>query len=392
MIPRRILFIRNLGTQYDILHTFFDSFKAALERQGAVVQSVLANDNDISPLLDKIYELQPHFLLGLNGPQNTEGMLANDFMNIPLVCWIVDSSSHYEGLSKSKTVITIFTDQKSADTMRQRGAAHSLHLPHAFNPAILTDPAAPRRYPIVFTGTAMDPKVYVKRFESKFPPEAVQALLNAANDVLSIPGLSFQTAFAAVAKQHSDHFHPLSKKQLNKCLLDFEYYIRALDRVRLLNALKDYPVHIFGSSADESSWENLLEIKNGHYTLHPGVPFLEVVKIMQQAEIVLNSCPSFKYGAHERIFYGIGAGAAVLTNRTPWIESHFTEGHDILLYDSQFPEKTASLIGKVLSNNNFRISMVRAGQAKILKEHTWDMRARQFLQMIAPILDELKSH
>ena len=51
---------------------------------------------------------------------------------------------------------------------------------------------------------------------------------------------------------------------------------------------------------------------------------------MARSKIVLDATSKFPHGAHERIWYGMAEGAAILTDRSTYMEQDFTHGADIL--------------------------------------------------------------
>jgi spore maturation protein CgeB len=102
---------------------------------------------------------------------------------------------------------------------------------------------------------------------------------------------------------------------------------------------------------------------------------------MKNAQIVLNSSPMFKTGAHERIFYGLGLGATVLTNETPWNQEHFSK-EELLTYPSGDPKLVYDKIADLLNHPNQLKEMAFKGQKKVLERHTWDIRAKQLLKLI----------
>lgn len=104
---------------------------------------------------------------------------------------------------------------------------------------------------------------------------------------------------------------------------------------------------------------------------------------MKNSQILLNSSPMFKLGAHERIFYGLGCGALVISNETPWLNDHFINGEDILMYQVKKLPEMNQKIKYLLNNKEERISCTRKGQNKVLLHHTWDVRAKELLNILS---------
>ena len=56
------------------------------------------------------------------------------------------------------------------------------------------------------------------------------------------------------------------------------------------------------------------------------LPFAKSLSLMAESKILLNYCKIFTHGAHERVFYGLSRGAAVLTDPSAFLEEDFTRG------------------------------------------------------------------
>lgn len=203
----------------------------------------------------------------------------------------------------------------------------------------------------------------------------VQATVNVLND----PNLPYQKALEDLMTQEPSFWGPLSPSDVNNLYISLDLYVRACDRIELLKSLEGLPVHIFGNKQGKAEWGDFLDLKKGDYTLHPAVDFPQSVEIMKQAQIVLNSSPMFKTGAHERIFYGLGSGAAVLTNQTAWIRDHYLENEEILLYDLKNKCEIRQKIEELLFHPEKLEQIAQRGQEKVMKQDTWDQRAGSLL-------------
>lgn len=134
---------------------------------------------------------------------------------------------------------------------------------------------------------------------------------------------------------------------------------------------------MWGHSWRKGDWEYYLKGFD-HITLHEAIDFKDSIEIMQQAQIVINSSPRFKYGSHERVFYGSIAGALVLSN-----------------YSLFLPNQTFSYIpGNWNSIKNMEMSpkeiilLASEQQQDILKNHTWEQRSLELLKQIKKLQRE----
>lgn len=377
----KIVVFKNQVAQYDVLHYFRKSLSDAFERRGIQVELIDISNLTKEELFCLIFKGSPDFTFAINGLQPLKGdQFLSDELQIPHIAWLVDSAHYFDQMGKGALNILISPDQYSADLHQSWGSSHSFFLPHGFEASFVTKPEEKRPFPIVFLGTLIDPIHIHESWKQSLPLNYVEELIQAANDVLKDPTLPYQKALENVMTKDKSYWSRASLVDLRNLNISFDLYLRACERIELLKSLCGLPVHIFGNKPITRGWEDFLDLKKGNYILHPSVDFPQSIEIMKQAQIVLNSSPMFKMGAHERIFYGLGTGAAVLTNKTAWILAHYKENEEILLYGFQEPLKQR--IEELLFSPKKLVSIAQKGQAKVLKNDTWDARANSLLEIM----------
>ncbi len=82
------------------------------------------------------------------------------------------------------------------------------------------------------------------------------------------------------------------------------------------------------------------DVKNQIVVLSENMSYDQVLSVMGRAKMVLNICPSYKEGLHERVCTSMLQGAVCLTDSTEYMEQHFVHGKNILFYDWTNMEKT----------------------------------------------------
>lgn len=80
-----------------------------------------------------------------------------------------------------------------------------------------------------------------------------------------------------------------------------------------------------------------------------------------------------------RAYDAMGSGGFVLSNYQTKIPDYFTIDKDIVVYES-IPD-LLDKIGYYLAHDDIRREIAKNGQEKVLKHHTYDIRARQMLEM-----------
>lgn len=378
----RISIFKNQVTQYGVLHHFRTGLARALEKQGVSTPLIDLDNMDRSAFFKAIYASPPDYTLAFNGLQAiSSGHFLCDELEIPHIAWLVDSAHYTLEFAKSPFHVLIAPDQKSADMFHEAGAKQAHFLPHAFEASLAAPSDSARTIPIVFLGSLMDPLEIEALWKQHLPEDVVKGLVDVCDKTLDEKDQTYQEAFEYLLEEHFAFFSTLTEEKTTQLAISLDGFIRAKDRINLLKALQGLPVHIYGNCLSNRNWGDFLDLSNGNYSIFPAVNFDAAIDIMKNAKIVLNSSPMFKTGAHERIFYGLGLGAAVLTNETPWNQHHFSKD-ELLVYSPARQSQVYDQISDLLNHPKKLCEIAFNGQKKVLKEHTWDVRATQLLQIL----------
>lgn len=329
------------------------------------------SNQDPSELRRLFYGNPPDCTLGFNGPPRlSNGKVFAEEVEVPHVCWLVDSAHHFRDYVDFKLHTLITPDQTSCDLMRLWGAKSVYFLPHGADPLPLGLPFEERPYSLAFFGSIYDPEEILQKWRKDLPKSLVDFLVETADRVLAIPEACYQTELIKNELLNQETALPL--------IQEFDIYLRALDRKRLLQSLKGLPVHFFGLVEGGKTLQDIVGPVDS-FIQHSHLEFEETLQMMGKCKLILNSSPMFKTGGHERIFYAQSAGSAVLTNDTPWIRSHYAVGDEILCYGGLGLDKLA---GFLTDQEKKLASIAEKGREKALKEHTWDVRAGQLLEIL----------
>ncbi|MDW3206447.1 MAG: hypothetical protein R8L07_13005 [Alphaproteobacteria bacterium] len=114
-------------------------------------------------------------------------------------------------------------------------------------------------------------------------------------------------------------------------------------------------------------------------TLNGPIQYLHALNLMQQAKIVIDVSPSFRNGAHERVFYALSRGAHVLTEPSRFLTREVEEdlGVGFLPFDSA---KVEDAIREVLDRGPQELDAVRERALDhYARTHVWTDRADTLL-------------
>ena len=181
-----------------------------------------------------------------------------------------------------------------------------------------------------------------------------------------------------------DHYHMQPSwnefTELFHKFRDLPVYLSTYYRMKVLKTLLDagIPVHVFGTS-----WSTCPLRENPNFLWHnKDLSTSECLSIWQQSKIALNTMTWHKDAITERILNAMLQKAAVLTERNPYMEEHFSDGKDVLLYDLDQLSALPELVRSALSDPAQLSRIAQNGYQNALTDHTWDSRAKEFIHIL----------
>lgn len=141
-----------------------------------------------------------------------------------------------------------------------------------------------------------------------------------------------------------------------------------------------YEVHVYGES-----W-NMYQSPNAHRLVrHPAVTVEESIKEWQKAKIGLNVMSWHKAGMTERIANIMLSGAVCLSEETSYLKENFAEGEQIVTFKLNQLEELPGKIEQLLKDDSWQ-RIAHNGYESASREHTWEKRASQLLEIIEEII------
>lgn len=134
-------------------------------------------------------------------------------------------------------------------------------------------------------------------------------------------------------------------------------------------------VTAYGTGWDQCEWSDNPHLKYGGKVLAP-----QILPLMNDSKIVLNTMTWFKAGAHDRIFNGMLAGSAVVTDDSTYLRRIFTDGKELAMFSlkeiQSLPDRVFALFGDMASTQQ----MADCGYLAARADHTWKNRAKYLLE------------
>ena len=138
------------------------------------------------------------------------------------------------------------------------------------------------------------------------------------------------------------------------------------------------PVLAYGTGWEQCEWSENPNLTYGGKVLAP-----QILPLMNDARIVLNTMTWFKAGAHDRIFNGMLAGAGVVTDSSTYLTEVFTDGKELCLFElskiSSLPERVYEL----LTHPNRLQELADCGYEAARLDHMWKSRAQEILRYLS---------
>ena len=136
-------------------------------------------------------------------------------------------------------------------------------------------------------------------------------------------------------------------------------------------------VTAYGTGWDQCEW-------SGHPCLDYRGKVLapEILPLMNDSKIVLNTMTWFKAGAHDRIFNGMLAKAVVVTDDSTYLRREFRDGEELVMFPLKeletLPERVFGLFGHMEKAQQIADCGCQAAR----ESHTWRSRAEYIQEII----------
>lgn len=111
----------------------------------------------------------------------------------------------------------------------------------------------------------------------------------------------------------------------------------------------------------------------------------EMYRILSCSKITLNDHGEFApYANNSRLYEATGMGALLITDWKQNLHELFEPGKEVVAYHS--PEECVELVQYYLEHEEEREAIALAGQQRTLREHTYDQRVRELVEIVCEYL------
>lgn len=222
---------------------------------------------------------------------------------------------------------------------------------------------------IVYLASVKPPEEIINTAKERLPANLFETFMDMFNFLKMNPHGNIWELYKELFLSVDDNVDKLQHACVfNYFFQQLTYLISYTKRIELVKSIEDIGIKIWGN--DE--WLKYVSGKNQYMG---AANFEDAVKILPRSKISLNLQPLQIFeGLHDRILNSIMSESAVLCDAIPEIKNTF--GDSIMYYDvknfSNIKQKALSL----LSNKEMREQKIQKAKEIVLKDHTWDSRAK----------------
>ena len=365
------LIFRGDDTCYGVLRDFADSLAEELRRLG---QAVIMAETDA---IDYEY-LQSHVCKGIVGFQ--AAALGNDFFKSlhgpKLQFWVDHPAFFRKAFARfGDDCYILCHDSNSVEYIkRYYHQENVIQMPpggHAVSTVSETESFRERPYDIVFVGSYYPDREELK---GELQRDYYEYMLKHSWMNFS-QGLETFLSERGVVMDAPDFMDELAALK-PVCHKVIRYYKR-----KVIDTILEagYEIHVYGDS-----WEAYDSPYAYRLVCHPEVTVEGSLSEWRKAKIGLNIMSWHKGGMTERVANIMLSGAVCLTDETEYLKEHFVDGEQIACYRLDQLEELPRILSDLLDGGR-GAEIARGGREIALREHTWERRARQLLELVNDI-------
>ena len=386
---------------YDTLDLFTDELRMAFEEMGyqsfvydAMMQEVskeallalLFGEQEIPAEkidLSKRFSVVTFNNLGYNLALS-DGTNIWEKCNIPYLNILMDHPFHYEKPLRNApdTSIVLGTDRNHVAYIRRffRNIRQADFLPHAgVELHCKHKPLAERGIDVLYAGAL--PIYTVARmipdFTSILEVDGEELAKNVLDELVRHPE---KTTECAIEEYIKSVRNDIAEERIHEIVVKMRFldsYATSFFREQTVRMLVESGITVtaYGTGWDQCEWSDNPHLKYGGKVLAP-----QILPLMNDSKIVLNTMTWFKAGAHDRIFNGMLAGSAVVTDDSTYLRRIFTDGKELAMFSlkeiQSLPDRVFALFGDLASTQQ----MADCGYLAARADHTWKNRAEYLLE------------
>lgn len=316
------------------------------------------------------------------GGEETENLW--EFFRIPYLNILMDHPFHYEKPLRNapETAIVLCTDRNHVKYIRRffRNIHQVDFLPHAgVELHCKHKPIAERGIDVLYAGALPIYTVakMIPDLSSIREVDGEDMMQSVLSDLVHNPQKTTEQAIEEYVKSKRND---VSDERLQEIIVKMRFvdsYATSFFREQAVRILVESGVQVtaYGTGWNQCEWSDNPYLTYGGKVLAP-----QILPLMNDSKIVLNTMTWFKAGSHDRVFNGMLAGAAVVTDDSAYMRREFTDGRELVMFSLQdlatLPERVFDLFGHI----SHMQEMADCGYHAASEHHTWKNRAEYLVE------------
>lgn len=302
-----------------------------------------------------------------------------DSFQIPYIDILMDHPFHYEKPlhNMPQTAVILCTDRNHVKYVRRffKNIRQTDFLPHAgVELGHKHKPLKERSIDVLYAGALPIYTVAKMIPDLHSIPEVngEDLMQSVLGDLVQHPEKTTEQAIEAYIRSVRDD---ISEERLQEIIVKMRFldsYATSFFREQAVRILVESGIHVtaYGVGWNQCEWSDNPYLTYGGKVLAP-----QILPLMNDSKIVLNTMTWFKAGAHDRIFNGMLAGAAVVTDDSSYLRREFTDGKELVMFSLKelqtLPERVFDLFGHI----SHMQEIADCGYHAAKEGHTWKNRA-----------------
>jgi hypothetical protein len=302
-----------------------------------------------------------------------------DYFQIPYIDILMDHPFHYEKPLRNmpQTAVILCTDRNHVKYVRRffKNIRQTDFLPHAgVELGHKHKPLQERSIDVLYAGALPIYTVAKMIPDLHSIPEVngEDLMQSVLGDLVQHPEKTTEQAIEAYIRSVRDD---ISEERLQEIIVKMRFldsYATSFFREQAVRILVESGIHVtaYGVGWNQCEWSDNPYLTYGGKVLAP-----QILPLMNDSKIVLNTMTWFKAGAHDRIFNGMLAGAAVVTDDSSYLRREFTDGKELVMFSLKELQTLPERVFDLFDHISHMQEIADCGYHAAKEGHTWKNRA-----------------
>ena len=378
---------------YDTLDLFSDQLGEAFASWGYELFVYNAADIPMSKacLLDMLEEKRGNAVvvtfnnMGYN--LEVDGVNVWERFDVPYINILMDHPFHFEKPMKEapKTAIVLCTDRNHVKYIRRfyKNIHQTDFLPHAgIELGRKHKPLKERKIDVLYAGALPIYTVgkMIPDLGEMYGLDTADMMREVLQELVVHPDKTTECAIEEYVHANVKYGQELEEGQIRHLITHMRFldsYATSFFREQAVRSLVENGIEVtaYGVGWDLCEWSSNPHLKYGGKVLAP-----QILPLMNDAMVVLNTMTWFKSGAHDRIFNGMLADSVVVTDDSTYLRRECTDGKELVMFRREdiltLPERVCDLFGHMQCAQE----IADCGYEFAKQYHTWKNRAEYIVE------------